>query len=100
MRAFTDIGQEYRRTITSESSDLADSTGCTPDAQLRELIKVQQSTLEQIEKHFSSSDESEEEREVWQKLARVLDRLFLLLYVLCFVVITVVFFVQLSENDG
>lgn len=71
------------------------------NTQLSELLlREQNRTLQHIEKHFVHTDGNEDEREEWQKLARILDRIFLLLYVVCFVIITIVFVVQLNSNPN
>lgn len=63
------------------------------------LLKEQNRTLRHIEKHFVHTDDTDFEREDWQKLARVLDRIFLLLYIVCFAVVTVIFVLKLNSHE-
>lgn len=58
-------------------------------------MEEQNQTLYKIEKHFMRSDDTDDDREDWHNLARILDRIFLLLYVLCFVALTLAFVLQL-----
>lgn len=71
------------------------------NSQLSELLlREQNRTLQHIQKHFVHTDDNEDEREDWQRLARILDRIFLLLYVICFAIVTIVFVLQLNSNPN
>lgn len=58
-------------------------------------LDEQNQTLYNIEKHLVRADGTDNDREDWQKLARILDRIFLFLYVVCFIVLTMTFVLQL-----
>ncbi|XP_045214474.2 neuronal acetylcholine receptor subunit alpha-10-like isoform X3 [Mercenaria mercenaria] len=62
------------------------------------LLREQNRTLEHIQKHFVHTDDTDDEREDWQTLARILDRIFLLLYILCFAIVTTVFVLKLTSD--
>lgn len=66
---------------------------------LQIYMQEQTDTLNNIMHHFEDTDNTEENKEDWQKLARVLDRIFLLLYIVCFAAITLGFILKLKLND-
>ncbi|WAQ96003.1 ACHA6-like protein [Mya arenaria] len=64
-----------------------------------DILKEQLKELQAIRSHFLVDDTTEVEQEDWQRLARVLDRIFLCLYVLCFTIVTLVFVLQLTGGQ-
>jgi hypothetical protein len=80
-----------------------DSVFSTENQQLLEvsLPKEHRQMLRNIERHFALNDEEENVREDWQKLARILDRVCLLLYILCFSIVTLIYVLKLiSGREG
>ncbi|XP_060553550.1 neuronal acetylcholine receptor subunit alpha-7-like [Ruditapes philippinarum] len=80
-----------------------DSVFSTGNQQLLEvsLPKEHRRMLRNIERHFALNDEEENVREDWQKLARILDRVCLLLYILCFSIVTLIYVLKLiSGREG
>ncbi|KAL4239553.1 acetylcholine-gated cation-selective channel [Mactra antiquata] len=69
------------------------------DDTMKIYIHEQTETLNNIMHHFEDTDTTEENKEDWQKLARVLDRIFLCLYILCFAIVTLVFILQLKLHE-
>jgi len=63
------------------------------------ILSQQLQVLTRIHQHFSHDDSTEVEQEDWQRLARVLDRMFLAFYIVCFIAVTIVFVVQMTEGD-
>lgn len=98
MKTFDDLGRlSSQRTVSTEpSSNPVDVTQLDDHGVLKEQLNV----LTKIEKHFSETDNTDEERETWQSLARVLDRLFLLLYILCFAAVTLVFMLNIINGGS
>jgi len=64
-----------------------------------DILYQQLQVLTRIHQHFSHDDSTEVEQEDWQRLARVLDRIFLAFYIVCFISVTIVFVVQMTEGD-
>ena len=64
------------------------------------LPKEHRRMLRNIERHFEASDNEENVREDWQRLARILDKVCLLLYITCFAVVTLIYVLKLvSRGD-
>ena len=54
--------------------------------------------LRNIERHFEASDNEENVREDWQRLARILDKVCLLLYIICFAAVTLVYIFKMASS--
>lgn len=62
------------------------------------MFREQHHDLQSEGKHFSQTLNGDEEKETWQNLARVLDRVFLVFYILCFAGVTIVFMANIIEG--
>jgi len=92
------MGRRVQETLSRDHTDPSDVVFL--DDHVQSLLKEQLHILTKIEKHFSETDNSDEEKETWQDLARVLDRVFLALYILCFTVVTLVFMIDIMNGGA
>ena len=63
------------------------------------ILKEQASTLHRLEGHMKKDTNSDIREDEWNILAKVLDRIFLIIYMCVSVTVFLVFFIKMAENQ-
>lgn len=94
-----DKKDSFKTKLQNEQLCVVDLTKPLPETEELKVMREQLECINSIKTHLESKSRLEEIKDEWQTLARVLDRLFIVIFLLEQVLATLVIMLQISSGN-